>query len=110
MPKLWLPPAVWFHGSQQHSTGGSAARKRKWERIITWFEHSIRWVLMTPFGLPVEPEVKSTLAMVSPSTRSRAASTAGVGAAWRSAKEVHGSAAGDDADTTISTPAGSASS
>ncbi len=47
--------------------------------------------------------------MVSPSTRSRAASTAGVGAAWRSANDVDGSAAGDDADTTISTPAGSAS-
>src|SRR5687768_4055908 len=109
MPKLWLPPAVWFQGSQQQSTGGSSPRKRKCERIITWLEHSIRWVLMTPFGLPVEPDVKSTLATVSPSTRSRAASTAGVGAACRSANEVEGSEAGADDDTTSSAPGGSAS-
>ena len=26
MPKSWLPPKVWFHGSQSTSTGGSSAR------------------------------------------------------------------------------------
>jgi hypothetical protein len=26
-PMLWLPPKVWFHGSQSSSTGGSLARK-----------------------------------------------------------------------------------
>src|SRR5690348_1765784 len=104
MPKLWLPPAVWFQGSQQQSTGGSSARNGKCVRIITWFEQSIRWVLMTPLGLPVEPDVKSTLATVSPLTRSRAASTAAVGGACRSANAVNGSVAGVDDDTAISTP------
>src|SRR6185503_16089252 len=106
MPKLWLPPAVWFHGSQQHSTGGSSPRNSKCVRIITWFEQIIRCVFITPFGRPVEPEVKSTLATVSPSTASRAASTAGVAGAWRSWNAVDGSEAGADDETTSSTPAG----
>ena len=65
MLKLWLPPKVWFHGSQSTITGGSSATKQKPAAIIAWFEHSMRWVLMTPFGLPVEPEVNRNLAMVS---------------------------------------------
>jgi hypothetical protein len=28
MPMLWLPPKVWFHGSQSTSTGDTSARKR----------------------------------------------------------------------------------
>ena len=39
----------------------------------------MRWVLITPLGWPVEPEVKRILATVSGPTRANAASTAGVG-------------------------------
>ena len=48
-------------------------------RIIAWLAHSMRWVLMTPLGWPVEPEVNRILAMVSGPTLACAASTAGVG-------------------------------
>ena len=42
---------------------------------------SMRWVLMTPFGCPVEPEVKRIFATVSGPTSACAASTAGVACA-----------------------------
>jgi len=45
-------------------------------RIISWFEHHIRWVLITALGSPVDPDVNRNLAIVSPVTASRAASTA----------------------------------
>ena len=45
--------------------------------IIAWLAHSMRWVLMTPFGWPVEPEVNRILAIVSGPTLACAASTAG---------------------------------
>jgi hypothetical protein len=51
----WLPPNVWFHGSQSTSTGGSSASARKHWRIICWLAHSIRCVLITPLGSLVEP-------------------------------------------------------
>ena len=38
-------------------------------RIISWFAQSIRCVLITPLGRPVEPDVKSTFATVSGPTR-----------------------------------------
>src|SRR5687768_11841214 len=100
MPKLWLPPAVWFQGSQQHRTGGSSPRNGSTDRIMTWFEHSIRWVLMTPFGRPVDPDVNKTFAIVSAPTRSRAASTAADGSTCRSSNEIDGNATGADVDTT----------
>ena len=60
-------------------------------RIITWFEHHMRWVLITPLGMPVEPEVNRNLAMVSGPTCAWAASTAAVGArSSRSANSVVG--------------------
>src|ERR1035437_5152060 len=65
MLKLWLLPKVWLHGSQSTTTGGSSATKAKPAPIIAWFEHSIRWVLMTPFWFPVEPEVNRNFAIVS---------------------------------------------
>ena len=34
-PTLWLPPKVWFHGSQSTMTGGSSFRKVMVSRIIT---------------------------------------------------------------------------
>src|SRR5215468_4298505 len=73
--KLWLLPKVWLHGSQSTTTGGSSATKLKPEASIAWFEHSMRWVLMTAFGLPVDPEVKRNLAMVSGVTFACAAAT-----------------------------------
>ena len=51
----------------------------------------MRWVLMTPFGYPVEPEVNRNLAMVSGPTLAWAASTAAVGSViTRSANGVVG--------------------
>ena len=35
---------------------------------IAWFEHSMRWVLITALGFPVEPEVNRNLAIVSGAT------------------------------------------
>ena len=75
---MWLPPAVWFHGSQSQSTGGASPRNASTERIISWLEQSIRCVLITPFGRPVDPDVNSTFAIVSEPTRSRASSTSAV--------------------------------
>ena len=64
-------------------------------RSCSWFAQSIRCVLITPFGFPVEPEVKRILAMLSGPTRAWAASTAPVaGVARRSASGVLGSPAG----------------
>src|SRR5580658_8985602 len=81
-------PNVWFHGSQSISTGGSSARKARPARIIAWLAHSIRWVLITPLGWPVEPEVNRILARVSGPTFACAASTIGVG--WVLAKSSNG--------------------
>ena len=72
MLKLWLLPKVWLQGSQSTTTGGSSATKAKPAAIIAWFEHSMRWVLITAFGLPVEPEVNRNLAIVSGVTLARA--------------------------------------
>ena len=62
--------------------------KAKHWRSICWFEQSMRCVLITPFGLPVEPEVNRNLAMVSGPTRAAAASTAGVARTLRLANRV----------------------
>src|SRR6186713_1165066 len=108
MPKLWLPPAVWFHGSQQQSVGGSSARNAITVRIISCFEQSIRCVLMTPFGFPVDPEVNRIFAMVSGPTRFLASLTDAVPDVARSSLNgVDARVAGDDDETTSSTPAGS---
>ncbi|GAB1414139.1 hypothetical protein MASR1M97_28750 [Candidatus Desulfobacillus denitrificans] len=65
MLKLWLPPKVWFQGSQSRVTGGFSARKGQSWAIACWLEQSMRWVLMTPFGSPVEPEVNRNFATLS---------------------------------------------
>jgi DNA-binding MarR family transcriptional regulator len=44
-------------GSQSSSTGGSPSRNGQTCRICCWFAASWPWVLSTPFGRPVEPEV-----------------------------------------------------
>ena len=62
-----------------HAPAARRRRKREPARIIAWLAHSMRCVLMTPFGWPVEPEVKRIFAIVSGPTLACAASTAGVG-------------------------------
>ena len=77
-PKLWLPPKVWFQGSQSTSTGGSSASTGIDWRICCWLAHHMPWVLITALGSLVEPEVKRNLVMVSGPVACMAASTAGV--------------------------------
>ena len=48
-------------------------------RICSWLADSIRCVLMTPFGDPVDPDVNRIFATVSPVTRACASSTAAPG-------------------------------
>ena len=79
MPTLWLPPKVWFQGSQSMSTGRSSVRIGIDCRICCWLAHHMRWVLMTAFGSLVEPLVNRNLTMVSGVVACCAASTAGVG-------------------------------
>ena len=69
MLKLWLLPKVWLHGSQSTTTGGVRSRKGQICALACWLEHIMRWVLITAFGAPTEPEVNRNLAMVSPFTR-----------------------------------------
>src|SRR5262245_21462014 len=59
-------------------TGGSSAKKASCERIIAWFEHHMRCVLITALGVPVEPEVNRNLTMVSGPTLAWAATAAAV--------------------------------
>ena len=77
--KLLLPPKVWLHGSQSISVGGSAAKLGLTPRSIAWFDVIIRWVLITPLGVPVEPEVNRSLAIVSGPTFAWARSTSARG-------------------------------
>ncbi len=55
-------------------TGGSSFRNAMVSRIITWLAQIMRWVLMTAFGLPVEPDVSRNFAIVSGPMASCAAS------------------------------------
>src|SRR3954469_21455474 len=43
-----------------------------------WLEVSMRWVLITAFGAPVEPEVNRNFAIVSGVTAAKAFATSGV--------------------------------
>ena len=83
--KLWLPPKVWLQGSQSSTTGGRSRRKGHATWMAAWLEQIMRWVLMTPLGTPVEPEVKSTLATVSGVCSVKCASSASPGSLCRSA-------------------------
>src|SRR3954469_16595158 len=78
-PTLWLPPKVWFQGSQSTSTGGSPASTGIDWRICCWLAHHMRCVLTTPLGSLVDPEVNRNLVMVSGPVAAMALSTAGVG-------------------------------
>src|SRR3954464_10332139 len=77
--KLWLPPNVWFQGSQSTSTGGVTSVNGQIWASACWLADSIPWVLITPVGRGVEPDVNSTLATLSGPTARTAAATAGVG-------------------------------
>src|SRR4051812_14747005 len=60
-------------------TGGFAlSRNGQVCALACWLEVSMRWVLMTAFGVPVEPEVNRSLAMVSGVTAAKAWTTASV--------------------------------
>ena len=64
--KVALPPMVWFHGSQSRTTGGASPRRGA--RVcsdIARLAHIMRWVLITALGMPVEPEVNSSLPTLS---------------------------------------------
>ncbi|MNT16903.1 hypothetical protein D3C72_1520290 [compost metagenome] len=74
MPTLWLPPKVWFHGSQSTSTGGSSPNTGNVCNSICWLEHSMRWVVITALGSLVEPEVNRNLAILSGPVLANAAS------------------------------------
>ena len=75
---LWLPPNVWFHGSQSTSTGGASPSTGMDCHICCWLAHHMPCVLMTPLGRLVEPEVNKNLTMVSGPIAFRAASTSAV--------------------------------
>ena len=81
MLKLWLLPNVWLHGSQSTITGGRSARNGQPATIAAWFAQSIRCVLTTPFGVPVDPDVNRIFAALSGPTAANARSTSVVGAA-----------------------------
>ena len=71
----------------------------------------MRWVLITPFGMPVEPEVKRILATLSGPTLANAASTSAPGGvASRSPKGVAARPGGGLALTTSSMPSRSRAS
>jgi len=72
-PKHLFPEATWLHGAQSTNSGSSTASGQICASIV-WFDESIRCVVMTPFGVPVEPEVNSTFAVESGPTRAKAAS------------------------------------
>ena len=63
-------------------TGGFSARNGQTWAIACWFEHSMRWVLITPFGMPVEPEVNRYLHTVSGRMAAKAVASAGPGRVW----------------------------
>src|SRR4051794_28195218 len=77
--KLWLAPKVWLQGSQSRITSSRASlRNDQVWALACWLEVSMRWVLITAFGVPVEPEVNRNFAIVSGVTSAKARSTSGV--------------------------------
>src|SRR5207245_9498574 len=52
----------WRRPGQSTITGGRSSTKGQACASICWFAHSMRWVLITPFGDPVEPEVNRIFA------------------------------------------------
>jgi len=79
MKKLWLPPKVWLQGSQSTTTGGRSRKNGQPAAMASWFVASMRCVLTTPFGAPVEPEVNKIFATVSAPVLANAESLFGTG-------------------------------
>ncbi len=78
---------------------------------MAWFEHHMRWVLITALGVPVEPEVNRNLAMVSGPTLAWAASAGPIpGEASNVSNNVVGRPAIGLRVTTISTCGGTTAS
>src|SRR5688572_24239560 len=75
MLKQALPPKVWFQGSQSTMVCTRSSRKGQTCAQLCWLEHIMRWVLTTPLGVPVEPEVKRIFATVSGVRRENATSS-----------------------------------
>src|SRR5947199_9522393 len=69
---------MWLHGSQSRITRSVEPRNDHVCALACWLDVSMRWVLMTAFGVPVEPEVNRNFAMVSGPTAAKASATAGV--------------------------------
>src|SRR5512146_3234734 len=92
MLKLWLPPKVWLQGSQSTSTSGWRNRNDHTCEICCWLAHSMRWVLITTLGNPVDPLVSRYLAWVVGRIAANASITAGDSAAASS--QVNGWAPG----------------
>ena len=65
MSTFWLPANVWLHGSQSRKTGGSSVTKLQSNPLAAMFETSMRCVVITAFGTPTDPDVKSSFATVS---------------------------------------------
>src|SRR3569623_2792884 len=80
MLKLWLAPKVWLQGSQSRITKSSRISSRNVQvcALACWLEVSMRWGLMTAFGVPVEPEVNRNFAIVSGMTLAKAYAPADV--------------------------------
>ena len=75
MLKQKLPPKVWFQGSQSTRVCTRSSRNGQTCASICWLAHSMRCVLITPFGAPVEPDVNRIFATVSGFRRENATSS-----------------------------------
>src|SRR5207244_12149195 len=86
---------VGLHGSQSRITRASPTPSRKVQvcALACWFDVSIWWVLITAFGVPVEPEVNRNLAIVSGVTAANAFATSGVSAVEATARNAVASSA-----------------
>src|SRR6266404_6635092 len=78
--KLWLAPKVWLHGSQSRITRSVCGFSRNGQicALACWLDVSMRWVLMTAFDVPVDPEVNRNFAIVSGVMAAKAFATADV--------------------------------
>ena len=74
--KLWLPPKVWLQAASPRRRDAGSLRNGQQAARLSWLAVNMRWVLTTPLGRPVEPEVNSTLAMVSGPSAAKARSHA----------------------------------
>src|SRR3989344_4680707 len=94
MPKLWLPPKVWFHGSQSTSTRSSSASTGMDWFICCRLAAHMPCVMITALGALVEPEVNMNLAMLSPVMAAWGGGPRGGGGGGRAAGGGGGAAAG----------------